>query len=175
MHNETHRSEAMLKNCEFCMPEKTSKNFLTLQLIQLKISSSDIHKNIFSICNLAISCSLADAREVTVASAWHRASQACQRRPQQREVFCCFFVQCRSFFVTNNIRWWHLDIMTQNMWLFFTNSLVCTVRLSIFFLGFDKTFLCSSFTRFFFLALFPSCCTVLSGRFLIQRLPTIFQ
>ena len=64
---------SMHKNCEFCMPEKTWKNFLTLQLIQLKISSSDINKNIFSICNLAISCSFADAREVTVASAWHRA------------------------------------------------------------------------------------------------------
>ena len=41
------------------MPEKTTKNFLTLQLIQLKINSSYINKNIFSICNSAISCSFA--------------------------------------------------------------------------------------------------------------------
>ena len=92
-----HRSEAMHKNCEFCMPGKTSKNFLTLQLIQFKISSSDINKNIFSICKLAISCSFADAREVTVASAWQwqRASQACQRRPQQREGSLATIQWCR--------------------------------------------------------------------------------
>ena len=41
--------EAMHENWEFCMPAKTTKNLLTLQRIQLKISSSNINKNMLTI------------------------------------------------------------------------------------------------------------------------------